>query len=77
MFVKLKNRDLRKLRTAVQAAFATFCLYTGFRFYQFYLWALDRSDVYVPRPPAVEAHQNKSQATLLRAPSRTARTPRS
>src|SRR5210317_763239 len=55
MSMKIKNSDLGKLRMLVQAAFATFCLYTGYRFYQFYLWALDRSETFVPRPPAVEA----------------------
>jgi polyferredoxin len=55
MFMKLKNRDLGNLRMIVQAAFAIFCLYSGYRFYQFYLWALDKSEVFVARPPAVEA----------------------
>lgn len=46
---------LTRLRVMVQASFALFCLYSGYRFYQFYLWAMGRSDVYVPRPPSVEA----------------------
>ncbi len=42
-------------RTLVQAGFGLFCLWAGYRFYGFYLWALERSDTYVPRPPSVEA----------------------
>jgi polyferredoxin len=42
------------LRTLVQAAFTLFCLYAGFRFYQFYQWAMGETQTYVPRPPSVE-----------------------
>jgi len=50
----LSDANLKNLRFITQSAFALFCLYSGFRFYQFYLWALDKSDVYVPRPQVVE-----------------------
>ncbi len=51
----LRDANLKNLRLLTQAAFALFCLYSGFRFYQFYLFALGKSEFYVPRPPAVEA----------------------
>jgi len=50
-----RDANLKKLRLITQSAFALFCLYSGLRFYQFYLWALNKSAVYVPRPQAVEA----------------------
>ena len=43
------------LRTLVQAGFTIFCLYAGYRFYQFYLWGTGQTSTYVPRPPSVEA----------------------
>ena len=46
---------LARTRTLVQAGFGLFCLWAGFRFYAFYLWALERSDTYAARPPSVEA----------------------
>ncbi|MEN8136271.1 MAG: 4Fe-4S binding protein [Thermodesulfobacteriota bacterium] len=51
----LKRSNLKNLRMAVQAAFALFCLYCGYRFYLFYLWAMGFSEMFVPRPPSVEA----------------------
>jgi polyferredoxin len=50
-----QGRGLHLLRLIVQGLFALFCLYAGYRFYLFYLWAAGRSEVYVPRPPSVEA----------------------
>jgi polyferredoxin len=50
-----QRKNLKHLRLAVQAAFALFCLYSGYQFYQFYLWAMGRSEVFVARPPSVEA----------------------
>ncbi len=50
-----RRRDLTHLRLAVQAAFALFCIFCGYRFYLFYLWASGQSELFVPRPPAVEA----------------------
>lgn len=50
-----RGKRIHILRRAVQGGFALFCLYAGYRFYHFYLWAAGRSDTYVPRPPAVEA----------------------
>ena len=47
--------SISRLRTAVQACFALFCIFVGYRFYCFYLWTLDRSETYVNRPPSVEA----------------------
>jgi polyferredoxin len=50
-----KGRGLHLLRRIVQGGFALFCLYAGYRFYRFYLWAAGLSEVYVARPPSVEA----------------------
>lgn len=50
-----KNKRINVLRRMVQGGFALFCLYAGYRFYQYYLWASSQSDTYVPRPPSVEA----------------------
>lgn len=50
-----QGRGLHLLRRLVQGGFALFCLDTGYRFYLFYLWAVGRSEFYVPRPPSVEA----------------------
>jgi len=38
----------------VQGGFGLFCLYAGYRFYQFYLWGTGARSTYVPRPPSVE-----------------------
>ena len=46
---------LSRLRTVIQACFTLLCLYVGYRFYCFYLWAADRSDAFASRPPSVEA----------------------
>lgn len=43
-----------RLRLRVQAAFCLLCLYAGWRFLQFILWARGQSEVFVPRPPSVE-----------------------
>jgi ferredoxin len=51
----IKRKNLKDLRLAVQASFALFCLYCGYRFYLFYLWAMGSSEVFVARPPSVEA----------------------
>jgi len=51
----LKRSNLKNLRLTVQAAFAIFCLYCGYRFYLFYQWAMGSSEVFVARPPSVEA----------------------
>jgi polyferredoxin len=50
-----KDKRINVLRRAVQGGFALFCIYAGYRFYQYYLWASSQSDTYVPRPPSVEA----------------------
>jgi len=50
-----KDRRIHVLRRTVQGTFALFCIYAGYRFYLFYLWATGRSEIYVPRPPSVEA----------------------
>lgn len=51
----MQNR-LSQLRFLCQSLFALFCLYIGWRFYGFYLWAMDpAAHTFVPRPPAVEA----------------------
>lgn len=50
-----KDKRINVLRRIVQGGFALFCLYAGYRFYQYYLWASSQSDNYVARPPSVEA----------------------
>ena len=52
---RLSAIGIARLRFAVQACFTLFCLYAGYKFYCFYMWALDRSDTYVARPSSVEA----------------------
>jgi hypothetical protein len=51
----LASVSISRLRTTVQGCFTLFCIFVGYRFYCFYLWALDRSETYVSRPPSVEA----------------------
>jgi polyferredoxin len=46
--------DFHTMRLVVQSAFLLTCLYSGYRFYQFYLWAIGSSTTYVARPPSVE-----------------------
>ncbi|KPJ97351.1 MAG: hypothetical protein AMJ60_11635 [Desulfobacterales bacterium SG8_35] len=50
-----RPRGVKNLRTLVQAGFALFCLYAGYRFYLFFLWGTGQSSTYVARPPSVEA----------------------
>lgn len=47
-------RLLAPLRRLIHGAFLLFCLFIGWRFYQFYQWAVGGGD-YTPRPPSVEA----------------------
>jgi len=49
-----QREGLGSLRRLVQTGFAIFCLYAGWRFYYFYLWATGQSALPVSRPPAVE-----------------------
>ena len=53
---KLHSTRLSLLRLSCQSLFALFCLFVGWQFYSFYLWALE-PDIhpFVARPPAVEA----------------------
>jgi polyferredoxin len=51
----MRPKWISSMRTLVQAGFALFCIYAGYRFYLFYLWGTGKSEVYVPRPPSVEA----------------------
>ncbi|MFA6498902.1 MAG: 4Fe-4S binding protein [Desulfurivibrionaceae bacterium] len=46
--------NFHKLRLLVQSAFLLACLYSGYRFYQFYQWAIGNSATFVERPPAIE-----------------------
>ncbi len=50
-----KDKRINVLRQIVQGGFALFCIYAGYRFYQYYLWASSQSETYVPKPPSVEA----------------------
>jgi len=44
------------LRVLCQSLFAIFCLFVGWQFYSFYLWATNpAANSFVQRPPAVEA----------------------
>jgi len=51
----IRPKWIKTLRTIIQAGFALFCLYGGYRYYLFYLWGTGQSSTYVPRPPSVEA----------------------
>jgi polyferredoxin len=52
---RLRNRP-SQLRFLCQSLFALFCLFVGWQFYSFYLWALDpTANSFVARPAAVEA----------------------
>lgn len=42
------------LRLGIQTAFTLFCLYTGWRFYLFVLWATGQSQTAILRPSSVE-----------------------
>ena len=42
-------------RKIVQCCFALYAIYIGYRFYNFYLWAVGRSQIHVQRPSSVEA----------------------
>lgn len=42
------------MRNLAQTSFTLFCLWVGYRFYHYYLWAIGNSEHYVPRPPSVE-----------------------
>ncbi len=50
-----RRNHLSKLRLSIQTAFTLFCIFCGYRFYLFTLWASGRSELFVPRPPAIEA----------------------
>ena len=43
-----------RLRMAIQTAFALFCLYAGWQFYHFLLWATGHAETAVLRPSSVE-----------------------
>lgn len=43
------------LRSAIQSLYLLFSLYIGFRFYQFYQWAMNGQGEAPTRPPSVEA----------------------
>jgi polyferredoxin len=50
------TQRLSTLRLCCQSLFAIFCLFIGWQFYSFYLWALDPlAHSYVARPASVEA----------------------
>ncbi|MBA3014134.1 MAG: 4Fe-4S binding protein [Proteobacteria bacterium] len=50
----MTRRQLPLFRQAIQASFTIFCLYSGWKLYQFYQWAKGSSTIYVARPPSVE-----------------------
>lgn len=52
--ITMKTIRISKLRIFIQSVFALLCLGAGYQFFHFYLWAVGKSDVYVPRPPSVE-----------------------
>lgn len=43
------------LQRIIQSGFLIFCIYTGWQFYRFVLWATGASEIFVPRPASVEA----------------------
>ena len=52
---KKQRVNLIILRLCVQASFTLFCLFIGFRFYQYYQWITGHSSHMQIRPSAVEA----------------------
>lgn len=52
--IQFQVQHLSPLRKLIQGGFTIFCLWMGYRFYLFFLWAFGKSEVYVPRPPSVE-----------------------
>lgn len=52
--IQFRIQHLSPLRKLIQGGFIIFCLWMGYRFYLFYLWAIGKSEIYVPRPPSVE-----------------------
>lgn len=46
---------LTVVRRLTQTIFGTYCLYSGWQFYQFRQWALHNTATFAPRPPSVEA----------------------
>ncbi len=48
-------KGLTVARKVVQCTFTLYSIYIGYKFYHFYLWATGQSQIYVPRPPSVEA----------------------
>jgi polyferredoxin len=58
--IKIQDRiramaTISRIRTMVQIGFALFCLFVGYRFYQFYSWMIGQSGTETPRPASVEA----------------------
>jgi len=49
------SRKISRIRAIIQVGFTLFCLQAGYRFYHFYLWTQDRSEIFSSRPPSVEA----------------------
>ncbi|XPV75434.1 MAG: 4Fe-4S binding protein [Desulfovibrio sp.] len=49
------NFTATRLRWLIQSGFAFFCVYTGYEFHRFFLWAMGQSETFAARPPAVEA----------------------
>ena len=50
----LSSFRIYRFRFLIQACFALFCIYTGYRFYKFHLWATGHTEIYSTRPPSVE-----------------------
>jgi polyferredoxin len=46
---------ISRLRSMVQICFSFFCLVAGYRFYQFYRWAIGQTEIFTARPASVEA----------------------
>jgi hypothetical protein len=44
-----------RIRMMIQIGFSFFCLVAGYRFYQFYGWAIGQTEIYTARPASVEA----------------------
>jgi len=54
----MKDISIEKLpvlRHGIQTCYFLFCLWTGYRFFQFLEWASGKSELFTPKPPAVEA----------------------
>jgi len=60
------DQNIQLIREIIRFSFAIYCLFIGYKFYRFCLWATGHSKVFVNRPPSVEAFLPISALASLR-----------